>query len=410
MKIFLFVLIFILHLFLRFYDIETRNSFGWDQVDNAWAAKNIIVDHKYPLLGMTAKGNSGFSIGPAYYYLISIFYFFTNLDPIASGLFAGVTSIFTFLSFFYIVKKLFSFNVALIAIFIHTISFSAISADRVQWPVNFIAPISLIVFYALYNVLIGKVKHIILLAIAIGFSFHIHFTSVFYPIIILFTFPFFPRSKKTLKYLLLSIPLFLIWLVPNLISEFTTRASSSRSLAAYVSLYYHGFHLQRMLQLAPDAFIEFESTLFFRFLKPFVYFFLPLFSIFYLQQKISRKSIIMIYLLILWFFVPWILFSVYSGEISNYYFSFTRLIAIMILAYLAMRVLYVNNIVPKIIISIFIFYYSIVNLGLFVEKGKYNLSAQRESVKEAISRADFIPFRPGDPSSYFYYIYTYKRK
>lgn len=39
--------------------MEVLNPFGWDQVDNAWAAQNMIVNHKFPLLGMVAKQNSG---------------------------------------------------------------------------------------------------------------------------------------------------------------------------------------------------------------------------------------------------------------------------------------------------------------------------------------------------------------
>src|SRR6266568_2669914 len=107
-------LIFGLELFLRFYQIEERNPFGSDQVDNAWAAKNLIVNHRVPLVGMVAKGNSGFYIGPVYYYLISIVYWLTNLDPIASGIFAGITGIFTFWVIFFVTRKLFSFSTALI--------------------------------------------------------------------------------------------------------------------------------------------------------------------------------------------------------------------------------------------------------------------------------------------------------
>lgn len=62
-KTLLFIGIFLLHLFFRFYNFEVRNIFRWDQVDNAWAAKNIIVDHKFPLLGMVARQNTGFYIG-----------------------------------------------------------------------------------------------------------------------------------------------------------------------------------------------------------------------------------------------------------------------------------------------------------------------------------------------------------
>ena len=54
--------------------MDQKNPFGYDQVDNAWAAKNIIINHWYPLVGMVAKANSGIYIGPVYYYLIAVFY------------------------------------------------------------------------------------------------------------------------------------------------------------------------------------------------------------------------------------------------------------------------------------------------------------------------------------------------
>lgn len=119
-----------LHVFLRVYQLEERMGFSWDQVDNAWAAKRILIDHNYPLLDMVAKASSGFYIGPAYYYLIAIVYWFFNLNPIASPFFAGITSILTFFILFYVFKKIFSLPVAFIALFIHTVSYFIISSDR----------------------------------------------------------------------------------------------------------------------------------------------------------------------------------------------------------------------------------------------------------------------------------------
>ena len=145
-------LIFIIFLFVRFHQLEIRTVFGCDQANNAWVAKSIIVDHQFPLLGMVAKASTGFYIGPAYYYLISIFYWIFNLDPIASGVFAGATAIFTFFTIFYISKKIFSFQIALMTIFIYTFSNYLIRADRIQWPVNLIVPVSLIIFYALFKI------------------------------------------------------------------------------------------------------------------------------------------------------------------------------------------------------------------------------------------------------------------
>ncbi len=280
----LLILIFAAHIFLRFYQLEERAQFNWDQVDNAWAAKNILIEHKLPLLGPYAKGSSsGIQIGPAYYYLITPFYWLFKLDPIASPIFAGITSIFTFFVLFYIIKKLFSFNIALIAVFINTVAFSGMGFDRTQWNVNFLPSVSLIILYALYKVLNGSARHLLLLAAGMGALFHIHLTAIFFPMIVLLTSPLIifrykDRKKEFFKYLAISAPLFLIWFVPLFISNLQTSAAGFYNLSKYLQTYYHGFHLTRVLQLLPDAFIQFDPYLFFQEIKLLKYILLPIFS------------------------------------------------------------------------------------------------------------------------------------
>ncbi|QQG40349.1 MAG: hypothetical protein HYV37_02145 [Candidatus Levyibacteriota bacterium] len=410
MKFIILFFIFLCFIFFRFYDIGRINQFGWDQVDNAWAAKNIIIDHKLPLVGMPVKGSSGFYIGPAYYYLISVFYFFTMLDPIASGLFVGFTSIFTFWIFYFVTKKIFSTVVAFLAVFIYTFSWPLIQADRIQWPVNFIAPISFIVFFALYKIITGKEKYLLLLATAFGFSLHIHFTSIFYFIIVLLALPFFPWKKTIWKYALIAIPLFLIWLIPNAIFEFNTKAASGKSLTTYISTYYHGFHARRFLQLLPDAFIKFESVLTFRMIKPLSYILLPIFYFLYYSEVRSNQRLKLCYLILLWFLVPWVIFSTYSGEISDYYFFLTMPIVIIVLSYITSRVFQINNMLPKIAIVIFWSYYALFSAQNFAQYPSAGLAKSRVNVTEAIKQGRVIEFVHGSADSYLYYIYTRNKK
>ena len=411
LSLIIFFFILAIHLFFRFYQLGTKSGFGWDQVDNAWSAKNIIIDRKWPLLGFQAKGNSGFYIGPAYYYLISIIYFFTNLDPIASGIFAGLTSIFTFFIFYFLIKKMFSFQVALLAIFIHTFSFHIINANRVQGPVNFISPISLIIFFTLFKIINGELKYLLLLATALGFSFHIHFTCIFFPMIVFLSLPLFPKKRQLLRYSLLSLPLFFIWLIPMILAELGSQRGSTNNMFNYLQTYYHGFHLVRVLQLLPDAFIEFEGILFsgfetFKSIRLIGYFLLPLFCLIYFFSRPSRKRFIFCYLMGLWFFVPWLVFSVYSGEISNYYFYLTRPMIIIILSYLTFNLLKLKNLFVKTSIIVFWLFYSFANTQSFFNLKHRALDDQRIQVKEAIKRGEVIKFQHGVPESYLYYFYT----
>lgn len=281
-KLFLvaFLVLFVIEIFTRFYALETKSVFVWDQIDNAWAAKNIIVDHKFPLVGMQAKSSTDFYIGPYYYYYVALFYLFTGLDPIASGIIAGVTSIISFFVVFFTLKDILNQKIAIIALFFYTVSSHIIITDRVQWPVNFILPVSLLIFYSLYKIINKQEKYLLLLSFALGLSLHVHFTSIFYFILVLLSVPFFPRTKQFLKYALSSLVIFAFFVSPIVINAFISE--STTKVSSYLSTYYHGLHLRRVLQIAKDGFIEFEAILGLSQLKYAGFFLFPLFVFTYL--------------------------------------------------------------------------------------------------------------------------------
>jgi 4-amino-4-deoxy-L-arabinose transferase-like glycosyltransferase len=395
---------------LRFYQINERSPFGWDQVDNAWAAGRIIVNHALPLLGMQAKGNSGVFIGPLYYYLIAIVYFVTNLDPIASGIFAGLTSVFSFCVIYYVGKKMFSTEVALIASFINTVAVFGIVFDRVQWPINFIPPISLLIFYFLYKIVTGKNKYIIFLAIAIGFSFHVHFTSLFFPIIILFVLPFFPFSKKTFAYMGIGSLVVLLFLIPTILGYLNNSQSISHA-SGYGQSYYHGFHLRRVSQLVSDAFIQFEFYLRYPQLKILKYIFIPLFIVTYVWKKEKREHLLMSYLVVLFFLIPWLALSTYSGELTDYYFAITRFVALLLISYCIALVYAYRSLYAKIIVICLLGIYGFYNISDYLRENTDNgMILKRETVLQKINRGERVGFFEGSAESYLYFYYMKKDK
>jgi len=406
----LFYLLLTLSIFLRFYQLDIRSQFNWDQVDNAWAAKNIIVNHAFPLVGFQAKVNSGIYIGPYYYYLIAIVYFLTNLNPIASGITAGITSIFTFLTLFYISKKLFSVNVALISVFLNTVSVFAINFDRVQGPVNLIPSIALIIFFSLYKIITGYPKFILLLALASGFSLHIHITAIYVPLIILLCLPFFPRTKEMLKYIFFSIPILLFFIFPSVIAFLQNSGHVSNAIN-YGNTYFHGIHLRRVMQLTNDAFIQFEAYFNYSSIIKYLKFTLiPLFISLYLYKNISKDKLLLCYLILLWFTIPWLVISTYSGEISDYYYSANRFIALLIIAYLISKIFQFRNIIAKMtIVSLLIFYMGSNLQKFFSSTVSDNLKDKIEVVQKAIKEEREIGFQEGVPESYLYYYYMRKK-
>lgn len=407
----IFLILLACFIYLRFYQLPERANLGWDQIDSAWAAKSIIVDKHILLQGVPVKNDSGIYMGPLYYYLIAPVYFLTNLDPIASPIFAGITSVFGFSVLFYVTKKIFNTNIALIALFINTFSFFIMSTDRVQNAIGLTMPISYMLFYFLYEVVIGEVKYLKHLAFVTGFSFHIDFTSIFYPIIIFFSLPFFPRSKKTLYSFLIAIPIFLVFLLPSIIFELQTKHSSSSSMMNLLGASYHGFHLVRVLQLTHDAFIGFLAVFQFNtILGYFAFILIPLFGIIYYFQDPKKDRLLLLYLISLWIVVPWFVLSTYSGELTNSYFSLSQDICIAILAFLTMYIFEKRNIFLTLIPTIFWSIFAIYNMQQFYDVTNGNFLGVENTVKEAIQNKKVIPFKDKDPYSYVYYVYKWQEK
>ena len=99
------------------------------------------------------------------------------------------------------------------------------------------------------------------------------------------------------------------------------------------------------------------------------YFALPLFFILYLANAIKRNKLFFSYLILLWFIIPWIVFATYKGEISDYYFSINRFIALMILAYIIYRIWNLKQFLIKITVVLVLFIYCLFNLINFLQWG-----------------------------------------
>ena len=402
-------ILFLIFMFLRFFDLETRAVFGFDQITNSWVMKNMILDGKRPLLGMVAKGNSGFYIGPAYYYLLSVFYWFFDLDPIAGMVFAGVVSCVTFWVLYMVANRIFGDHIAVISLFIYTCSCAVIESNRIPWPVVFIPLTSLLTFFCLYRVLQGKTRYLILLATVIGFAFHTHFTAVYYVVIVLLCAPFIFAKKNGLKHSVIATPFFLFWLIPNIISEFQTHFGYGNNMAGYLQTYFHGFHLVRVSQLINDAVIEFEAVLFFKQLR-FLHIIIPIIFILLvsLYEKGKRSAVLLLFFL--WIIIPWFVMATYRGEISDYYFIITQPIAVITLAYLSYWIIRLPCYIPGIALCIFGLYWASANIQRYLTTSFSKMSEYRETAKKAVRENRKIEFSEWVPEPYLYELYLHRKR
>ena len=163
--------------------------------------------------------------------------------------------------------------------------------------------------------------------------------------------------------------------------------------------------MRRVFQLTKDAFIQFEHLLFFPQLKYLGLVGLPLFGLVYLKGKLNRNRILFVYLSALWFLVPWFIFSLYSGEISDYYFLISRPIVVLILSYFIYRLMIHPLASVKAIVIIVLIGYLVVNFNEFLRTKRGSLVGHRHTTLTKIKNNEKIEFKQGSPESYLYYIY-----
>lgn len=409
--ILLFFCILFLNVLLRFYQLEQLLGLGWDQVRDAWAMQDILINGNLPLLG-PRTGIGHFFLGPAYYYLLVPFYYLFHLDPIAGGYFAGMVSCLTLCVLFLVTRKIFSDRVALISCFLYAVSSSMIIHDRVPWNVDFVPFTALTIYYSLYAIWQKKYRWMLVLALCLGFSFHVHFTAIFYPFIIVFCllYIFFTRKDvKVIIWMMYSLPLLLVWFIPMYLSDVSHKFDNSLKLEQFFKDYYHGFHLRFMLFRINDVFIEYEEIVGYpiQFLKFAV---LPFVFIYAFLQ--DHKNFVPVLFILPWFIVPLIGFTLYSGPISDYYFAYTRPFVVITLAYILSLILLSKITIVRFVAVGFMLAFFISNTfqyytyaSAFITR-KAGLTENKKIVRQKIKAGEVINFSEGDPNAYLYYIYT----
>lgn len=168
-------------LFFRFFNLQNRIVFDWDQETLAYQMRNLILHHDIFLIGHRATDVKGFYFGPYYEYLQVPFFFLANLNPFAL-LYSIVTINIAFLMLaYFVVKKLFDQAIALGFIFIWAVNSTLISYDITMWA-PIIIPIGMLGTYYLLSEIYnkGSLKNWIILGLWLGFFTQVH--SLFFAV------------------------------------------------------------------------------------------------------------------------------------------------------------------------------------------------------------------------------------
>lgn len=209
-KLLLFIVIIlciILSIFPRVIDALNQNPiFGFDQGREYLAARNIVVNHKFILigteLGAGSAGLSGLFHGPIYYYLLTIPFILFNGNPAGSTWLMFLFGILSIIFSYYFGKKVFNKNIGIIFALLVAISPVLIAQSRFLWSPNMSTLFILISFFFIYRFIKDKKrKDIFLSAFFAAFTYNFEMAIAIPLSITLFVYSIFIFRKKVINYL-----------------------------------------------------------------------------------------------------------------------------------------------------------------------------------------------------------------
>ena len=229
-KHWLFLVILIIGVFLRVFNPYRWFMYGHDQDLAAWFVKDVVFDRHLRLIGQETS-SKGIFIGPLFYYLQIPFYWLFDWDPAGSVWLPVVLGTFSIWSCYFILTKIFTRKVGLIASLIYAFSTLIIFSEREVAPTMPVILWSLWFLYATDLLLKGKQKAYLLLGFLGGLTWHLSLgLALLSPLVVVAQ--MFSKTKINFKYLFIGATIFVTLLLPLFAFEIRHDFQQSKALVA----------------------------------------------------------------------------------------------------------------------------------------------------------------------------------
>jgi len=355
--------LFVLYIAVRFYKLESRINFDWDQNRDAMVAWDILKLHKLTLLGPRVVGAEGFFLAPYYYYLLVPFYAFLNMSPYAIVLFLFAVQFAYFFLAVYVIGALFSRKIAFVFLLLSAVPYNLLSFDTTAWNPALI-PLGVLCLWLLLFQSMSQnhsLKWVLFIGFTIGVFTNFHIQFLFVGIFALIFIVLKLVEKKThlyqiaLNFVSFLLGFFLTFL-PLLFFDLRHNFLNSKLIIRFF------LHDETVVKTGPKAFfpvltnfMEFLTFAKYPFLLGILLFLLGVIMIKFTKDKqpftslFSKASLFM-------FTLTFLGFAFYQKRPSEYYFYF---LAPYIFLFLSLAL----TKMPRIILIIFLIIYYLFNLS-----------------------------------------------
>ncbi len=233
---YLFILIILIAIFLRFYRLEEFAQFLSDQGRDAIIIKRIVTFEHLPAIGPPTSIGQVY-LGPFYYYFIAPWLLIFNFNPV--GLAFGVAFFSCFFIFltYYFLKLFFNKKVALFFTIFNAFSYMLIDFSRFSWNPNLLPYFAFMAIYFFLEARKSNKKLYYLLAGAfLSFSIQLHYLALtlFPPITIFFLKDLIKNHRKQIVNTVLFSFSFIFFSLPLLIFDLRHNFLNTKS---FIKLY-----------------------------------------------------------------------------------------------------------------------------------------------------------------------------
>lgn len=396
--------IIVLGIALRVYQLEQLAGFNYDQEVAAFWIKELVVNHKFSLIGQEISVG-GVYIAPFFYYLLTPFYLLTKLYPLGGNIFVALVAGLAMIMIYRLANQVFGKPTALIATFLYAIHPGIINVDRTVAPSNLIILLSVTTAYLLTKPHRSSLDMFIL-GIILGLTFSVHPTAVLLiPIVGIF---FLVKKEKVsfknlaliiLPAILLISPLVLFDLRHNglIVHNALTAIFSSSGGKTPVNLISHFFSMAELVLVYWAGTLISNDNLLVK---------LPLF-ILAIWTLIRGSSVLR-----LWVAIPLAALVFYPKHIPEYYFLLlTPVVLVYTVGFLQ------KGRIGSVLLAIIVLVSILVSLSQHASSdNELGLYYKNEAVKYIIRQADGQPFtvyysnEPGEAFGFDYLFWWHKAK
>ncbi len=384
-------LILLVGLFFRTYQLVERFEFAHDADLYSWIVKDIAIDHHLRLIGQLTSA-PGIFIGPFFYYSLIPFFVLTNMDPVGSLIPTTLLGLFTILSYYIVLSKLFNKETGLIAACLYATLITTINLDRWVVPTITTSIWSIWYFYCVVMIARRKFSVLPLLGILIGLIWHIHIALL--PCLIALPISLLVAKKAPSKKWSLSfLSTLIITSLPLIFFEIRHNFQQSIALIANFIDPHSGPLGYKKLLLVLNMVTQNVNTLFFSpqsftFTQNPIFIVLILLSVLLIVNKsnFSFKEVLPLYA---WLIGIILFFSLSSSPISEYYFSNLNVIFIAFVSLLLASLARKNNKLFY-IVSCMLIFIALKNIYFFVTFDIYHKGYLEKKIIVSLIKKDAL--------------------